>query len=145
MAKETPNNTEKSNAIKRLVRILFLALKSKERAESNVRNEYRYNLDAQHPNYVFEVNIQDDEWKAIGITHEAETFGKPNMPLKQNPKKTDDRPSYVRNGIVEDGHKNFSRKKMKNVRFSKEDMPNVKAKIRNFKNERRKKKHKKRK
>ncbi len=60
------------------------------------------------------------------------------MPLKNNPKKCDKKRSYVRNGVIEDLQQNFGRKTMKNMEFSKEDMANVKSKIRKHKSEQRK-------
>lgn len=129
---------KRTNLILQIAALLSELLKVEKRKNSNARNEFRYNLDAGHPNYVFEANEETDEWKAVGITHEKETFGKANMPLVKNPKETDTRPAYVRNGVVETGHKNLGRKTMKKMKFSEEDMPNVKSKIRNYKKERKK-------
>ena len=60
------------------------------------------------------------------------------MPLKSNPKKGKEKKSYARNGIVEDSKRSFAKNPMKNMKFSQEDMPNVKSKIRNYKKERKK-------
>ena len=68
----------------------------------------------------------------MGITHEAETFGKKNMPLKDNPQKGKTEKAYIRNGIVSDKKRYYS-EPIKNHEFSKEDMGNVKAKVRNYK------------
>lgn len=115
-----------------------MARKKKPTRKYKPRNEFRYNINAKHPNYIFEVDEENNAWRAIGITHESETFGIKNAPLKVNPKRTDKRESYMRNGIVSGNHGDFSRKPMKNMKFSKEDMPNVKAKIRNDKKKRKK-------
>ena len=139
MAKKPEQDEERRAAFTRILHALSVFLKKKKRAQSKARNEFRLNLDANHPNYIFEIDEARDEYRAIGLTHETDTFGKPNMPLKHNPKKGDPDRSYVRNGIIEDDHKNFSRKKLKNMQFSSEDMPNVKSKIRKYKTERRKK------
>ncbi len=107
--------------------------KKKKRANSPVRNEYRYNIKEQHTNYVFEV--KDDNWKAVGFTHEEYTFDKKNMPLKNNPKKGDTEKSHVRNGIIETDKHSYSKKRAKNYKLVGDDMANVKSKIRNYKKE----------
>ena len=98
--------------------------KKKPTKKYKPRNEFRYNINAKHPNYIFEV--------------EEKTFGIKNAPLKVNPKKTDKRKSYMRNGVVNGTHYDYSKKTMKNMQFSREDLPNVKAKIRNAKKNRKK-------
>ena len=139
MGKKDDNkaNRQYNNQMRRLINIL---IGIRDRKRGKVRNEFRQNLDAKHPNFIFEADTENDTYKAIGITHEAETFGKKNMPLKRNPKRGKSEPSYIRNGIIETGHKNYGRKKIKNMDFSPEDKPNVKSKIRNYKKERKKKK-----
>ena len=112
--------------------------KKKPTKKYKPRNEFRYNINAKHPNYIFEVDEKNDAWRAIGITHEEKTFGITNTPLKVNPKKTDKRKSYMRNGIINGNHGDYSKKTMKNMQFSREDLPNVKAKIRNAKKNRKK-------
>ena len=139
MAKKLEQDEERQAAFTRILQALSAFLKKKKRAQSKARSEFRFNMDADHPNYIFEVDEKEDKYRAVGLTHESKTFGTANMPLKHNPKKGDDRASYVRNGIIEDNHKNFGRKKLKNMQFSSEDMPNVKSKIRKYKTERRKK------
>ena len=129
---------QKKALVQRLTVALNAAKKKKQREESKTRNEFRYNPNTEHPNYIFEVDKKKDAWRAIGITHEPETFGIQNAPLKVNPKKKDARESYMRNGIVAGSHYDFSKKPMKNMRFSDEDMPNVKAKVRNDKKKRKK-------
>lgn len=139
MAKKPEQDEERRAAFTRILQALSVFLKKKKRAQSKARNEFRFNINTDHPNYIFEADEERNEYRAVGLTHETDTFGKPNMPLKHNPKKGDDRDSYVRNGIIEDGKRSFSRKKLKNMQFSSEDMPNVKSKIRKYKTERRKK------
>ena len=116
-----------------------MARKKKPKRRYTPRNEFRFNINAKHPNYIFEVDEEHDMWRAIGITHEEETFGVKNAPLKVNPKETDNRRSYMRNGIVNGNHGDYSKKTMKNMKFSEEDFPNVKAKVRNAKKNRKKK------
>ena len=145
MAKKKNNaNPEETIQKKALAQRLAVALntakKKKQRDASKTRNEFRHNIHAKHPNYIFEVDNQKDAWRAIGITHEPETFGRKNAPLKKNPKKTDDRQAYMRNGTITGSHKDFGRKAIKNMQFSDEDIPNVKAKVRNDKKKRKKKK-----
>ena len=134
--KKSKDKGKKQALISRLVSDLKVVKKQKQRKASKTRSEFRYNVNAKHPNYVFEVDTKKDSWRAIGITHEKETFGVKNAPLKVNPKKTDNRNAYLRNGVVSGSHYDFSKKPMKNMKFSKEDMPSVKAKIRNDKKKR---------
>lgn len=134
--KKSKDKGKKQALISRLVSDLKVVKKQKQREANKARSEFRYNVNAKHPNYVFEVDTKKDSWRAIGITHEKETFGVKNAPLKVNPKKTDNRNAYLRNGVVSGNHGDFSKKPMKNMKFSKEDMPSVKAKIRNDKKKR---------
>lgn len=136
MKKAKDKTGKKKALIGRLAGDLNAVKKKKQREASKTRSEFRYNVNAKHPNYVFEVDPKKDSWRAIGVTHEKETFGVKNTPLKVNPKKTDNRNAYLRNGVVSGNHGDFSKKPMKNMKFSKEDMPNVKAKIRNDKKKR---------
>jgi len=104
------------------------------------KNEFRYNKVTHHTNYVFE----DDgfEFTAVGITHSDTTFGKNNMPLRNNPQKGKSAPAYIRNGFIRQSHDSF-KKPRKNFSFSSDDFVNVKKKIRN--NKKNRKKNKKRK
>lgn len=110
-----------------------MARKNKRVAKS----EFRFNANQKHITYVFE----DDgkRYSSLGITHQKQTFGKDNMPMKQNPQKgrTDD--AYIRNGVIRDKHASYGRVKH-NYKFSSEDFPKVKAKIRNYKKNRKKNK-----
>lgn len=141
--KSPPNAADEQDgqqsAFSRLVVTLFSFLQKKKRAQSKARSEFRFNINTDHPNYIFEADETRNEYHAVGLTHEEKTFGKANMPLKHNPKKGDERAAYVRNGIIKDDQRSFSKKKMKNMQFSSDDMPNVKSKIRKYKTERRKK------
>lgn len=101
------------------------------------RNEFRYNNKTKHPNFIFE--IEGGKYHAVGLTHSPSTFGRPNMPLKKNPKKNTTEQSYIRNGIITAPTKSFSKRTIQNMEFSEEDSPNVKSKVRNYKNNRKKK------
>lgn len=101
-----------------------------------VKNEFRYNVRDKHKQYVF--LEQDGKYKAVGITHQAETFGKRNMPLKKNPQQGKSEIAYIRNGIISASKKSYGKKPLKNYSFSTEDFPKVKAKIRNYKKRRKK-------
>lgn len=61
-----------------------------------------------------------------------------NMPLIKNPKENDRRKSYIRYGYISQNKNTFG-KKDKRFSFDEEDIPAVKAKIRHYKKERRKK------
>ena len=97
------------------------------------KNEFRYNHQAGHMNYVFAE--KGDEYRSVGLTTEDMTFGKTNMPLKNNPHIGDDpnKKVYVRNGIIADNKKSYKNKTSKSWEFSKDDMALVKSKIRNYK------------
>ena len=85
-------------------------------------------------NYVFAENEVD--YKSVGLTTKETTFGKKNMKLTHNPKTGDlSDKSHVRNGIISDRKESFSKKPAKNYKFSKDDIANVKSKIRHYKKE----------
>lgn len=94
------------------------------------KNEFRYNKRTNHPNYIFE----DDgtNYTAVGLTHSSKTFGKKNMPLKDNPQKGKSKKAYVRNGIIREKHRYFDIP-TKKFSFSSQEYTNVKSKIRNYK------------
>lgn len=147
-----PQSKAVANITKEKISLIdkLIALLKRKRAELTppranklkAKNEYRFNHDTKHTTYVF--GETENEYRAIGFTHREETFGRKNMPLKNNPKRGDDTPSYARNGIIADNKRSFSKKKAKNYQVSKEDMPNIKSKIRHYKKEqKREKKNKK--
>ena len=59
------------------------------------------------------------------------------MPLSINPQKNRNEQAYIRNGIIIDKKRSYSGVD-KRFKFSKEDMLNVKSKIRNYKKNRKK-------
>lgn len=93
------------------------------------RDEFRYNEETEHPNYIFEKSSK--KYRAMGLTHSNETFGDPNMPLKNNPDPTDEKTAYIRNGIIQQKGR-MSKNCLKQLSFSAEDMANVKSKKRNY-------------
>lgn len=107
------------------------------------KNEFRYNYTHNHMNYIFEED--GNKYHSVGITHDNTTWDnkkkkrRNNMPLLQNPQINKNDPSYIRYGIITDKKNNYSRKIARNFRFSNSDYKNVKSKIRNYKNRRRKK------
>ena len=101
------------------------------------RNEFRYNNSSHHPNYVF--GESEKNFHSLGLTHSDTTFGKKNMPLKNNPKKNSTESAYIRNGIITDKKQNYSRRPITNMSFSTSDFKNVKSKIRNYKKEHKRK------
>ena len=103
----------------------------------NTKNEFRYNRNTKHMNYIF--LEKENKFKAIGLTTNNETFGRKNMPLKVNAQKNKTEQSYVRNGIISEKINNYGPVDNR-FSFSSEDFPNVKSKIRNYKNRIRKKK-----
>ena len=135
VAKNTATAKEKRSLIQRLVNVFKLITQKKKEAQGRRknRNEFRYNNQTGHPNYIFEE--AGKRYKALGITHEEETFNKKNMPLKKNPQKNNTSKAYIRNGIISESKKSFGRK-LKDYEFSKEDKANVKSKIRNYKKRR---------
>ncbi len=127
---------EKIALLERMIAALQNRLKKLKRDNSPARNEFRYNNQTKHPNYVFEE--KSGKYHSVGITHGEQTFGKKNMPLKQNPKKGDKQSAYVRSGIITDKKNNYSKKPIKNMQFENSDFTNVKSKIRNYKKQRKK-------
>ena len=103
----------------------------------NSLNEFRYNRNTKHMNYVF--LKKENKFKTVGLTTNEYTFGRKNMPLHKNTQKGKNEQSYIRNSIISDKINNFGPID-KRFCFSKEDFPNVKSKIRNYKNKIRKKK-----
>ena len=130
---------EKIALLERMIAALQNRLKKLKRDNSPARNEFRYNNQTKHPNYVFEE--ESGKYHSVGITHGEQTFGKKNMPLGENPQKGKTEKAYVRNGVVS-GKKRSYGKPMKNYKFSKADMGNVKAKIRNYKKSRKRRQKK---
>lgn len=99
------------------------------------KNEFRYNYDTKHMNYVFEE--EGKRFHSVGITHENKTFGKTNMPLNNNPQEGKTEKSYIRNGIVTNKKSSYARHPDNRFLFEKEDFKNVKSKIRKYKSIRR--------
>ena len=108
------------------------------------KNEFRYNYTHKHMNYVFEEDGK--KYHSVGITHDRTTWDSrkrkrhKNMPLQQNPQRNKNEPSYIRYGIITDKKENYSKRVATNFNFSSDDFKNVKSKIRNYKNKRRKNK-----
>lgn len=98
------------------------------------KNEFRYNYNTKHMNYVFEE--YGKKYHSLGLTHHKKTFGKKNMPLFSNPKKNSKEKAYVRNGIITDKTDNYSYID-KRFSFSSRDKANVKSIIRKYKAKRR--------
>lgn len=93
-------------------------------------NEFRYNSHTKHMNFVFGTNGKKN--KSLGLTLEEKTFGRNNMPLQKNTRFGSSKQSFIRNGVITDKIEVYSHKS-KTHRFDKQDYPNVKAKIRNYK------------
>lgn len=102
-----------------------------------VKNEFRFNRDTKHMNYIFLEN--NGKFRAVGLTTNPETFGRKNMPLKTNAQFGKNEPSYIRNGMISGKTNNFGEPDSR-FKFSCEDFKNVKSKIRNYKNRMRKQK-----
>ena len=94
------------------------------------RNEFRYNKITNHMNYVFGSNGKKN--KSLGLTTESETFGKKNMPLDDPIKMGTNKKSYIRNGYITQSVNTYSHTSP-NCKFSKNDFPKVKSKVRNYK------------
>lgn len=106
------------------------------------RNEFRYNKNTKHYNYVFEED--GNKFHSIGLTHKNYTYDnkkrkwRKNMPLDKNPQKSKSDNVFVRYGIITSKKDNYGDKR-NNFEFSRSDFSNVKVKVRNYKNQRRKK------
>lgn len=139
-----PEKSEKENPNLRpsFIKRIIYAIKFHIFRPWQERDEFRFNTDANHPQYVY--RYKNKKYSSLGFTHEPETFGQKNMPLKRNPKKGDSSKAYIRNGVVEGSYEAYGgRRTRKNLEFEKTDKANVKSKIRHYKNEERKKKNKK--
>ena len=128
--KATKKPPEKTTKRISLIQRLINSLKRIIGHKKGERNEFRYNYEEGHPEYVFQA--KNGKYKAMGVTHRNETFGRKNMPLSQNPEKGKKEDSYIRNGIISSKKKNFGAV-MKNYRFADRDKANVKSKKRNYK------------
>lgn len=94
------------------------------------KNEFRYNYDTKHPNYIFLET--GNKYRGFGITHNEKTFNKGNMLLSKNPNPNDIKKSYVRHGVVSSKKCNYG-KKLDGYSFSDADFKNVKSKVRHYK------------
>lgn len=105
------------------------------------KNEFRYNHSTGHPNFVFEED--GNKYHSLGLTHHKRTYyykqkrWLKNMPLYDNPEKNKTEKSYVRYGIITNKKKQYGNVTT-DFRFSNKDKSNIKSKIRNYKNHRRK-------
>lgn len=144
-AQRTPEQKERLSLIKRLIEALKKERKILKRKNSSVRDEYRYNIDTQHMNYIYLVEKDGDKevYHALGFTHKDTYEGVKNMPLKKNPKKGDNKKSYIRSGEIEGEREMFSGKKAKNYELTGDDKANAKSKIRHYKKDKKKKSAKK--
>lgn len=124
------NDREHENALRRFINTLIKIMNKKS---GKARDEFHYNKDTGHYNLLISVDEQHDEYIALGLTSEEETFGVKNMPLSQNPQKGATETSYIRNGEIIAGHKAFNPRRIKSMKISAKDIPNVKAKKRNAK------------
>ena len=58
---------KKSDLQKELIETLAKVLKAQKKKESGVRNEFRFNFDTRHPNFVFEE--KNGKYISLGLTH----------------------------------------------------------------------------
>jgi len=123
---------KKLEIIQRLINLL----KNYIRFPWKERNEFRYNFDVNHKQFVFE--YKDGKYRSVGITHDDSFKGVSNMPLSQNPQKGKTDPAYIRSGIVSGTRRNYGKRTINNLQFSVADKANVKSKIRNYKKRRKK-------
>ncbi len=144
-AKRTPTKQEQLSLIKRVIDALKNQRKILKRKNSSARDEYRYNIETGHVNYVYLVEKDGDKetYHSLGFTHHDTYDGVKNMPLAKNPKKGDNDKSYIRNGEIVAERKAYSRKKAKNYQLIGDDKANAKSKIRHHKKEKKKKAQKK--
>lgn len=98
------------------------------------KNEFRFNYDTGHMNYVFEE--EGNKYHSVGITHDRKTFGKKNMPLDVNPQDGHNEKAYIRNGIITNKKRSYFKSFDNSFKFSESDFPKIKSKIRNYKSRR---------
>lgn len=56
---------------------------TKQKKKLVVKNEFRFNNNTKHMNYVF--GASNNRYYSVGLTSESKTFNKKNMPLNDNP------------------------------------------------------------
>lgn len=111
---------------------------SKTKTKRKSKNEFRFNYDTGHMNYIFEEDSK--RYHALGITHKSKTYGVKNMPLAKNPQRGKTKKSYLRYGYISNYKYKFANKTDKRFSFSDSDFLNVKSKIRKYKSYRLKRK-----
>lgn len=99
----------------------------KNRSLYTVRSKKR----ERHPNIIVDAN--KTKFKSVNLTHSKGKKGHWNIPLKNNPNKSDSKKSYVKKDIKSDYKFNYS-KAFKNYELSEEDIKLLK----NFLNKKRK-------
>lgn len=105
------------------------------------KNEFRYNYSTKHMNYVFEEDGQ--KYHSLGLATKKRTRDENkkwhnNMTLNNNPKKNDNRKSYIRYGYITQNKNTFGEINRR-FSFSEIDKPKVKSKIRHYRSRRRRK------
>ncbi len=128
---------KKQEGIEKLVVTFKGVLKKKKQEESGALWDFRFNFATGHPTLAF--GRSGKQIKSVGLTHQAETFGRKNMPLKNNPNPNDSQPAFARNGIVSKNERYYGRK-MPQYSVSGDDKANIKSKIRHYKKGQKKKK-----
>lgn len=82
----------------------------------------RNRKNAKHP-YVI-VGANKTSFNAMSLTHKKRTKKHSNFPLKHNPNKNDNEPSYLKKQVISDFKFRFS-KAFKDYEISKEDAENI--------------------
>ena len=83
----------------------------KKKPKTTKRNEFR-KLNTKegkgHPHYIY--GQTGNKYQSIGITHAKKTKGTLNIPLKQNPDRSDQRPAYVRPMLTNEKKENYGKR-----------------------------------
>ncbi|MDE5654201.1 MAG: hypothetical protein K2I46_01155 [Clostridia bacterium] len=117
----------------------MLKKEKKTKNKYEPKNEFRWNNNTEHPNYVFA--RVGKKYKSMGLTHSEYTtikgkrknsITKKNMPLEFNPNPNDCQKAYIRHGIISDNIESYDKNEIKGFSFSQEDMAKVKSKRRNY-------------
>lgn len=94
------------------------------------KNEFRYNRNTKHMNYIFAEN--DKYYIGMGLTTEEYTFGIKNMPLRKNLQRNHEEESYIRNGIITSKKQNYAHADKRFEIVNEDDKACIKAKKRNY-------------
>lgn len=94
-------------------------------------NVFRYNRETKHMNYVW--GRKNKKLWGFGLSTKEFTFGRKNMPLRKNPQRNRNTPSFIRNGVIVGKESNYGRPDKRFAFEDNIDKANVNSKKRYYK------------